>query len=183
MQMSALLQSRHVLSNHLPNISPLNMFVMAARPYKNISYTLPVYGPKNIGPVLITPSLLFSLEKSYAFKMERNKKQPLCSDTSSMQRLSFEGENKKVESCFAPSGHKGVEHFELRFMLLAYFGEKCREGNIRYNETFRERSALQCLNSLLCLHRGYSELKRSTSLTLGTRENIFSSSADGEGFF
>lgn len=60
-----------------------------------------------------------------------------------MQRLSFEGENKKVESCFAPSGHKGVEHFEPRLTLLAYFGECFREGNIRYNETFTDQTSFQ----------------------------------------
>lgn len=60
-----------------------------------------------------------------------------------MQRLSFEGENKKVESCFAPSGHKGVERFEPRLTQLAYFGERFREGNIRYNETFTDRPCFQ----------------------------------------
>ena len=60
-----------------------------------------------------------------------------------MQRLSFEGENKKVESCFAPSGHKGVERFEARLTRLAYFGERFREGNIRYNETFTDRPSFQ----------------------------------------
>lgn len=60
-----------------------------------------------------------------------------------MQRLSFEGENKKVESCFAPSGHKGVEHFEPRLTQPAYFGERFREGNIRYNETLSDRPSFQ----------------------------------------
>lgn len=60
-----------------------------------------------------------------------------------MQRLSFEGENKKVESCFAPSGHKGVEHFEPQLTQLAYFGKRFREGNIRYNETFTDRPSFQ----------------------------------------
>lgn len=60
-----------------------------------------------------------------------------------MQRLSFEGENKKVESCFAPSGHKGVERFSPRLMQLAYFGERFREGNIRYNETFTDLPSFQ----------------------------------------
>lgn len=55
-----------------------------------------------------------------------------------MQWLSFEGENKKVESFFAPSGHKGVERFELQLTQLAYFGECFRESNIRYNETFTD---------------------------------------------
>ena len=48
-----------------------------------------------------------------------------------------------MESSFAPSGHKGVEHFEPRFMQLAYFGERFREGNIRYNETFSDRPSFQ----------------------------------------
>lgn len=60
-----------------------------------------------------------------------------------MQRLSFEGENKKVESCFAPSGHKGVERFEPQLTQLAYFGERFREGNIRYNETFTDQPSFQ----------------------------------------
>lgn len=60
-----------------------------------------------------------------------------------MQRLAFEGKNKKVESCFAPSGHKGVERFEPRLTQPAYFGERFREGNIRYNETFTDRPSFQ----------------------------------------
>lgn len=64
-----------------------------------------------------------------------------------MQRLSFEGKNKKVESCFAPSGHKGVEHFEPRLTQLAYFGERFRESNIRYNETFTGQPSFQPLRS------------------------------------
>ena len=65
-----------------------------------------------------------------------------------MQRLSFEGENKKVESCFAPSGHKGVKHFEPGLTQLAYFGERFREGNIRYNETFTDWPSFQPQRSL-----------------------------------
>lgn len=66
-----------------------------------------------------------------------------------MQRLSFDGKNKKVGSCFAPSGHKGVEHFEPQLTQLAYFGERFREGNIRYNETFTDSLSFASMEDIL----------------------------------
>lgn len=99
-------------------------------------------------------------------EIKSNKKRHCAhTHTWSVQRLSFEGENEKVESCFAPSGHKGLEHFGSGLTPLAYFGECFRgESNIRYSETFSHRPSFQPPLSHVLLHRAYSDWSLSAGL-------------------
>lgn len=136
-------QSPKIISYHPQNID--FKYVCDGRvAYENICYTLPVYRPKNIAPFLIMSSPRLRQRKTPRFqtcerKIELNKKHHCVHTHNPCRGSRFE----KVESCFAPSGHKGVERFEPRLTQLAYFGERFREGNIRYNETFTDRPSFQ----------------------------------------
>ena len=150
------------------------MFVMALSRIK-IFLTLCLFIVREISPPPfffsnhVKPPSPFSL-LPYAFqtceseKIELNKKHHCVQTHNPCRGSRFE----KVESCFAPSGHKGVERFEPRLTQLAYFGERFREGNIRYNETFTDRPSFPAC-ALVRFHGGYSDWNPSLQVVIIVR--------------